>query len=163
MAEMTRADHHLRLRFWGWPTYTSLAITAAILGCLFATLDVPDIWRYIVAANPLWVALGGLAHYATYIVRGVRWRYGLAHMSPQAGARMFSLLLFFVNAVDNIIPAKLADVYAAHLVRVNGGVGRAAAFGSIVFLRMVDAWCVLGLAVVASWALFAARVPQSVR
>jgi len=70
--------------------------------------------------------------------------------------------VFFYNFVDNIVPAKLGDVYASHLARINCGVRRSAALGSIVFLRMIDAWFVLILAASASWFLFEAAFPRPV-
>jgi uncharacterized protein (TIRG00374 family) len=64
--------------------------------------------------------------------------------------------------VDNLVPAKLGDLYAAHLARINFKIRRSAALGSIVFLRMIDAWIILLLAAMASWALFADRLPGAV-
>ncbi len=155
-------DDKSNLKAWGWPTYASLGVTLCVMVGLLAMLDVEAIWQQIAGANLAWVALGGLAHYATYIVRGERWRRSLLHVSPDIRTRSLGLLVFFYNAVDNIIPAKLSDVYVAHLARLNCGIGRAQALGSIVFLRMVDVWFVLLLAMLASWVLFAASVPQAV-
>jgi hypothetical protein len=64
--------------------------------------------------------------------------------------------------VDNLVPAKLGDVYAAHLARINFKIRRSAAMGSIVFLRMIDAWIILILASLVSWILFSAHLPQAV-
>jgi uncharacterized protein (TIRG00374 family) len=147
---------------WRWPTYASIAAALLILCGLLARIDMQAVWRQIATCNKAFIVLGGLAHYATYAVRGMRWRRCLAHLTSRAGWGKYSLLVFFYNAVDNIIPAKLADVYAAHLARINCGVPRAAAMGSIVFLRMLDAWWVLFLAVFASWVLFAASLPRAV-
>jgi uncharacterized membrane protein YbhN (UPF0104 family) len=148
--------------FWGWSTSASLGVTLCVLVGLLAMLDVKAIWQQIAGVHLVWVTLGGLSHYATYIVRGERWRRSLLHVSSDTRTRRFGLLVFFYNAVDNIIPAKLGDVYAAHLARLNCGIGRAQALGSIVFLRMVDAWFVLLLATLASWVLFASRMPQAI-
>ncbi len=71
-------------------------------------------------------------------------------------------MVFFYNFVDNLVPAKLGDVYAAHMVRINFGIRRSPALGSLVFLRMVDAWLVLALAAFASWTLFSYHLPDSV-
>ena len=60
------------------------------------------------------------------------------------------------------MPAKLGDVYAAHLARINFKIRRSAALGSIVFLRMIDAWIILLLAAAACWVLFADRLPGAV-
>lgn len=61
-----------------------------------------------------------------------------------------------------MVPAKLGDVYGAHLARINCGVSRSTAIGSLVFGRMVDAWVVLLMALTASWFLFGDHLPRSV-
>jgi uncharacterized protein (TIRG00374 family) len=92
----------------------------------------------------------------------MRWRHCLTHLQIKSGSGKFGLLVFFYNFVDNLVPAKLGDVYAAHLARINFKIRRSAAMGSIVFLRMVDAWIVLLLAALASWVLFADKLPGTV-
>src|SRR5215510_484092 len=154
--------NHEEVRLWGWPTLVSLAITLVILLGLGAMLDIQETWRQVVACDKTLMVLGGLAHYLTYLVRGYRWQRCLAHVSSPCQWRMFGLLTFFATGVDNVVPGKLADVYAAHLVRINCGVRRSTAMGALVFLRMVDAWVVLFLAALASWWLFALRLPRAV-
>lgn len=146
---------------WGWYTYLSLAIAGVILVGLAALLDPKEIWRQVIAANKKFLLLGALAHYATYPVRGLRWRRSLTHFPVQAGPGKFGLIVFFYNFVDNLVPAKLANLYAAHLARINCGVRRSAALGSIVFLHTADAWAVLLFAFLASWVLFSATMASS--
>ena len=147
---------------WGWYTYLSVAIAGVILVGLAALVDPKEIWREVIAANKKLLLLGALAHYATYPVRGLRWRRSLIHFPVQGGPGKFGLIVFFYTFVDNLVPAKLADLYGAHLARINCGVRRSAALGSIVFLRTADAWTVLLLAFVASWVLFSATMAASV-
>lgn len=147
---------------WGWPTFLSIGIAIVILVIAASMVDLKAIWREIAACDKRFVILGGFAHYATYYVRGARWRRVLNHLPIEAGSGRFGLLVFFYNFVDNLVPAKLGDVYAAHLARINFRIRRSAALGSIVFLRMIDAWIVLFLAALSSWLLFADRLPKSV-
>ena len=147
---------------WGWPTYFSIAIAIVILIFAATRVDLKEIWREIAACDKRYVILGSLAHYATYLVRGMRWRRCLIHLPIKAGSGKFGLLVFFYNFVDNLVPAKLGDVYAAHLARINFKIRRSAAMGSIVFLRMIDAWIILMLASLASWLLFSAHLPRAV-
>ena len=118
---------------WGWPTYLSIIIAIIILVFAAQMVDLKEIWREIAACDKRYVILGALAHYATYLVRGMRWRRCLIHLPINAGSAKFSLLVFFYNFVDNLVPAKLGDVYAAHLARINFKIRRSAAMGSIVF------------------------------
>jgi uncharacterized protein (TIRG00374 family) len=147
---------------WGWHTYLSIAITIIILACLAVRLDLAEIWREVAASNKQLLLLGALAHYASYPLRGWRWRRCLVHLPIREGSGKFGLIVFFYNFVDNVVPAKFGDIYGAHLARINCGIRRSAAMGSIVFLRIVDAWTVLLLASLTSWILFSARMLDSV-
>jgi uncharacterized protein (TIRG00374 family) len=147
---------------WGWHTYVSIGIALAILVALAVMVDLEKVRQEIAACNKTFVLISMLAHYATYPVRGLRWRCSLIHLPIRGSAGKFGLLLFFYNFVDNVVPAKLGDLYGAHLARINFGIRRSAALGSIVFLRMADAWFVLLLASVASWLLFSNRLPPGV-
>ena len=147
---------------WGWHTILSLAITIAIFAFLASKLDLARVWHEVSQSNVTLLILGALAHYATYPLRGARWQRCMTHLPARCGQGKFGLLLFFYNAVDNVVPAKLGDVYGAHLARINCGIRRSAAMGSLVFLRMVDAWIVLALALPASWLLFSAKLPKAV-
>jgi len=143
-------------------TLISVVITIAVLIILATRVDLRQVWFEVAASDKRFLLLAALWHYGTYPVRGARWRRSLKHVSGQCGYSRFGLLVFFFMFVDNIVPAKLGDIYAAHLARINCGVRRSAALGSIVFLRMVDAWLVLILAVSASWLIFSAAIPQPV-
>ena len=153
---------HEAVRLWCWPTVVSLALTLVLLLGLGALLDLQDTWRQVVACHKTWLLVGGLAHYVTYVVRGSRWQRCLTPVSRPGQWRLFGLLLFFAQGVDNVVPGKLADVYAAHLARINCGVRRATALGALVFVRLVDAWVVFLLAALASWWLCATSLPRAV-
>lgn len=140
----------------------SLGIALALFVVMALMIDWAEVWREFKKADKGLVFLGLLAHYATYLVRGARWRRSLRHLQSRAGYRMFGLLVFFYNFIDNIVPAKLGDLYGAHLARINLGVRRSAALGSIVFQRMIDSWVVVALATVGATFVFSDQLPQSV-
>lgn len=147
---------------WGWHTALSLLVTGVIFAVLAAYVDVPRLWQELSQSRKGLLLLAALSHYATYPVRGMRWRQCLAHLPVQCSNARFGLLVYFYNFVDNLVPAKLGDLYAGHLARINCGIRRSAALGSILFLRTTDAWIVLLLAVGSSWALFARHMPKTI-
>ncbi len=149
-------------RLWGWHTFLSIAITIAVFALLASYVDLAQVWRELAASDKRVLMLAALSHYATYPVRGARWRRCIQHVPGRCGSGRFGLLAFFFLFVDNVVPAKLGDIYAAHLARINCGVRRSSALGSIVFQRAVDAWFILFLAAAASWSLFAATMPRPV-
>jgi uncharacterized protein (TIRG00374 family) len=147
---------------WGAHTFISLAATLAILVGLTFFVDLGRIWQELMGCRKGVVFLGALAHYATYPVRGARWRRCLRHLPVTCGNGRFGLLVFFYQAVDNVVPAKLGELYGAHLARINCGISRSTAIGSLVFARMLDAWVVLLAAVCASLAVFGQQLPRAV-
>jgi uncharacterized protein (TIRG00374 family) len=149
-------------KLWGWHTVASIVVTVGVLAFLASYADLAQVWKEIAASNKGLLLLGALSHYATFAVRGIRWKSCLKHVPGRCGGRRLGLIVFFSFFVDNLVPAKLGDVYAAHLVRINCGVRRSAALGSIVFQRTVDAWMVLFLAAAASGLLFSAHMPAAV-
>jgi glycosyltransferase 2 family protein len=166
---MTEEQDHTRVfdngknpSLWNRSTLLSVLLAVAFLGVLASRVDVAQVWREAVSVDKGLLLLAALSHYATYPVRGARWKRCLKHVPSRDGRAGFGLLVFFYNFVDNLVPAKLGDVYASHLARINRGVRRSAALGSVAFLRMVDAWLVLILAAVASWRLFESEFPRSV-
>ncbi len=149
-------------RLWGWHTVASIAVTVSVLVLMASYVDLKQVWQEVASCNKRILLLAALSHYAAYPVRGMRWRRCLKHVPGRCGSCRFGLLAFFFLFVDNVVPAKLGDIYAAHLARINCGVRRSAALGSIVFQRTVDAWMVLFLAAAASWLLFSAGMPRAV-
>ncbi len=149
-------------RLWGWHTFLSIAATLAVFALLISFVDFGKVLDSVAACDKVLLLLAALAHYATYPVRGIRWRRCLQHMPGRCSSGRYGLLAFFFLFVDNVVPAKLGDVYAAHLARINCGIRRSAALGSIVFQRTVDAWMVLVLAALASWGLFSGAMPRPV-
>ena len=150
------------LALWGWHTYLSMGLALGIFVFLMTRLDFPNIWHEVAGCNKSLLLLASFSHYATYPLRGIRWQRSLNHLPICCGKTKLSLLVFYFNAVDNVVPAKLGDVYGAHLARINCRIRRSAAMGSLVFLRMVDAWILLLFALPASWSLFVEKLPRTV-
>jgi len=147
---------------WRGRNLLSVGVTLALLVALATMIDWPAVWTEVGRADKALLLLGLLAHYATYLVRGARWRRTLRHLHRRAGYLRFGLLVFFYNFIDNVVPAKLGDLYGAHLARINLGVRRSAALGSIVFQRMVDSWVVVALATLGAFLVFRDTLPTSV-
>lgn len=152
-----------RPRLFGLHTALSALVTLVALALMARLVDLRAVGQELARCKPGLVVAGMLAHYATYPIRGARWRRSLRHLHPKAGVWRFGLVVFFYNFVDNVVPAKLGDVYGAHLARINLGVPRTAALGGIVFLRIVDAWVVLVLAAPAAWMVFSEALPDGIR
>jgi len=147
---------------WNWQSLLSGVFAVLLLAALASQVDWPGAWHEIQACNKFFVLLGALCHYFSYPLRGLRWKRCMAHLPVQGSPLAFTQVVFFYNFVDNVAPAKLGDLYGAHLARINFGVSRSEAIGSIVFQRTLDAWVLLSLAILSSWLLLSTQLPSSV-
>ena len=150
-------------RLWSWHSILSGVITLLLFALMAGAVNWAGVWQEILCSEKSYILLGALCHYLTYPVRGLRWLHCLAHLPNKGGKSKFAQVVFFYNFVDNLVPAKLGDLYAAHLARINFGVRRSEAIGSIVFMRMIDTWVILTLALLASSMVLSAQLPDSVR
>lgn len=149
-------------RLLGWHTYASVFAAMVILAILLSFVDLKEVWEQVKSCNKWLLLVASLCHYATYPIRGVRWQRCLLRFPLKAGPGKFGLIVFFYNFLDNIVPAKLGDLYGAHLVRINCGIQRSAALGALVFIRTLDAWIIFGLATLTAFLLFADQLPPSI-
>lgn len=149
-------------QLWNRQSLLSGTLALFLLAALASRVDWSGLWLEVRGCNKYLVLLGALCHYFTYPLRGLRWQRCMAHLPIRGNLRAFSQVVFFYNFVDNVAPAKLGDLYGAHLAKLNFGVSRSAAIGSIVFQRTLDAWVLLSAALFSSWLMLSAQFPSSV-
>jgi uncharacterized protein (TIRG00374 family) len=143
--------------FVTWQTVVALAISAGFLVFL-ATSFTPglgDLRRRIAQSDLALLALAVVAHYASLVLRGYRWRLMLlasrrrlaAETVPSTGTcSLYLLLCWFVNAVSWL---RLGNVYRGYLVARDTGGSIAWALGSVLAERVLDLAAVLLMLVLA--------------
>ena len=121
-----------------------------------------NIIRSLKNVDPLFLILAFLSHYLSYVVRGYRWR----RMIQQTGfsGKTFDLakIIFLFQSVDCVLPAKLGDVYGAHLMKVNFSLSRSFSLGSIFLWRMMDFVIAMVIVIVSIFALFGSKIPPEI-
>jgi len=142
---------------------TLLSIGSAIIIVAIAIWRAPinwgDAWTRISHADPKLYALGLAAYYASFLVRGYRWKLLLANAGEERPTRPLTLILvtsFFVNCV---VPAKMGDVYRAYLGRLRQHISGTKALGTIIAERLMDLVVLMGLLLIAGAYTFHRRAP----
>ena len=79
--------------------------------------DWGEVVRRIGEADLGFLALAFLAYYATFPIRGFRWRYVLERSGLRVSFRDATEILFLSWFVNCLVPAKLGDLYRAYLLR----------------------------------------------
>jgi glycosyltransferase 2 family protein len=142
-------------------------IASAIFGILLLVLvtrvvfsedfDWGEVVRRIGEANVGFLALAFLAYYATFPVRGFRWRYVLERSGLRVSFRDATEILYLSWFVNCLVPAKLGDLYRAYLLRGNFGASISRTVGTVFVERVADLIVIAGLALAAGFWSFRGR------
>lgn len=119
--------------------------------------DWSEVWRLVTEADPGFLALAFLAYYATFPVRGFRWRYVLARSGVRVRFRDATEILFLSWFVNCLVPAKLGDLYRAYLLRGNFGASISRTVGTVFVERIADIIIIAALALSAGFWSFRGR------
>ena len=119
--------------------------------------DWGEVGRLVTEANPGFLALAFLAYYATFPVRGFRWRYVLARSGMRVRFRDATEILFLSWFVNCLVPAKLGDLYRAYLLRGNFGASISRTVGTVFVERIADIIIIAALALSAGFWSFRGR------
>jgi len=137
----------LSRRFLNVRTLLSFGLGIAILLVVLSrvNVEVEAIVARLSQTNPLYYLAALVVYYATFLVRGLRWRKLLENvgfhegegvrMPPFLGIAEIVLLSWFANC---IVPAKLGDAYRAYLLKRAAGVSFSKTFGTILAERIID-------------------------
>lgn len=155
-------DISLRRRLLNVRTIGSLLFGALLLYLLIRVFfgdqfDWGEVIRLIGQADPGFLILAFLAYYATFPVRGFRWRYVLARSGFRLRFRDATEILFLSWFVNCLVPAKLGDVYRAYLLRANYAASISRTFGTVFIERVADIIIIVALALSAGFWSFRGR------
>jgi glycosyltransferase 2 family protein len=107
--------------------------------------------------RPEWIALALALYAVDLLARMVRWHLLLRQLAPGVAPRAVGETLLVGYAVNNLLPARLGELFRADYARRVLGVPRMAALGSIVVERGLDALIVVACLAAGLLALAAAR------
>ena len=152
----------LRRRILNVRTIGSLLFGALLIFLLVRLVfgegfDWGEVLRLIGQADPGFLLLAFIAYYATFPIRGFRWRYVLARSGMRVRFRDATEILFLSWFVNCLVPAKLGDLYRAYLLRGNYGASISRTVGSVFIERIADIIIIAALALSAGFWSFRGR------
>jgi uncharacterized protein (TIRG00374 family) len=150
----------LARRFLNVRTIGSIVFGIAMLYLLVRVvlnIDLAATWTLITGANLFFLLLATLAYYATFPLRGLRWRFVLGRVGTEIGRRDATEILFLSWFVNCLVPAKLGDLYRAYLLKGNYGGSISRTVGTIFIERIADIVVIFGLALAAGFWSFRGR------
>jgi glycosyltransferase 2 family protein len=152
----------LRRRILDIRTLGSLLFGLLLIFLLFRVVfgegfDWGEVLRLIGQADPALLLVAFLAYYATFPIRGLRWRYVLGRSGMQVRFRDATEILFLSWFVNCLVPAKLGDIYRAYLLRANYAASISRTVGTVFIERIADIIVIAALALSAGFWSFRGR------
>jgi glycosyltransferase 2 family protein len=156
-AQVSLRRRMLNVRTIGSVLFGALLLFLLVRFVFGEDFDWGEVLRLIGQANPGLLLLAFLAYYATFPVRGLRWRYVLAKSGVQVRFRDATEILFLSWFVNCLVPAKLGDIYRAYLLRGNFGASISRTVGTVFIERVADIIIIAALALSAGFWSFRGR------
>lgn len=139
------SEPNLGKKFFNWRTAASFAFAFLIIFFMvqnFQNIRLEYTLQAISrAVLPLYL-LGIIAYYLSFPIRGIRWRYMLKSTGTPGqqipGWPVLGEIVYLSWFANSIVPAKLGDIFRAHLLKKNGNISLTRCLATILAERIVD-------------------------
>jgi uncharacterized protein (TIRG00374 family) len=125
-----------------------IAISALAIWILVQSVDLNKAAVVLRTASPLWIGLMLVTATVDVAARGGRWRALLAPIAPLPYRRVLAYT-YIGYLANNVLPARLGELYRSHALGEGEGVSRTTVLGTVVVERVVDTVMVVAIAAVA--------------
>jgi len=120
-----------------WSLVAGILFSSILLGILFRTVHLSEVEQTLATIEP-WYILAAVVSFALAIaLRSLRWGILLASIRPVRYQRV-AFVLVVGYAVNNLLPARLGEVFRAGLAKSEFQIGGSAALGTIAVERTMD-------------------------
>jgi glycosyltransferase 2 family protein len=125
-----------------------IAVSVVALWILVQSVDIPAALAVLGTASPAWIAVMLVTTTIDIGARGARWRALLAPIAPLRYRRVLGYT-YIGYLANNVLPARLGELYRSHALGEGEGVSRTTVLGTVVVERVVDTVMVVAIAAVA--------------
>ena len=143
--------------------FAFLLTLVLVLGVVRAatSFDLNEVSLDLQRANPLWLLAALVASWATFPLRGLRWRMILSASGFTISRRAATEILTLSFWVNCVLPAKMGDVYRGWLLKHNGATSLGNAVGTVIAERLVDLATVALLGAASTFVAFGGKLPPT--
>ena len=125
-----------------------IAVSAFAIFILVRSVDIAAGFAVLRTASLAWIGVMLIATTVDVGARGARWRTLLAPIAPLPYLRVLGYT-YIGYLANNVLPARLGDLYRSHALGEGEGVSRTTVLGTVVVERVVDTVMVVAIASVA--------------
>lgn len=125
-----------------------IAVSVIAIWILLQSVDVAAALEVLRTASPAWIVVMLLTTTVDIGARGARWRTLLAPIAPLPYRRVLGYT-YIGYLANNVLPARLGELYRSHALGEGEGVSRTTVLGTVVVERVVDTVMVVAIAALA--------------
>src|SRR5262245_16950090 len=125
-----------------------IAISVVALWILVRSVDIPAALDVLRTASPAWILVMLVTTTIDIGARGARWRTLLAPIAPLRYRHVLGYT-YIGYLANNVLPARLGELYRSHALGEGEGVSRTTVLGTVVVERVVDTVMVVAIAALA--------------
>jgi uncharacterized protein (TIRG00374 family) len=125
-----------------------IAISVVAVIILVGSVDIGAALQVLATASPAWIAVMFVTTTVDIGARGARWRALLAPIARLPYRRVLGYT-YIGYLANNVLPARLGELYRSHALGEGEGVSRPTVLGTVVVERVVDTVMVVAIASVA--------------
>jgi glycosyltransferase 2 family protein len=122
-----------------------IAVSVFAIWILVRSVDIGAAFEVLSRASPAWIAVMLVATTIDVGARGARWRALLAPIAPLPYRRVLGYT-YIGYLANNVLPARLGELYRSHALGEAEGVSRTTVLGTVVVERVVDTVMVVAIA-----------------
>ncbi len=149
------------LRHHGVRATIGLAVSGVLLWLMLRSIDTDELLRTLGSASLSWVALALAIYWMELALRAQRWRFILQPVLVFSFSQVASSL-FVGYSANNVLPARLGELFRADFIGRRYGVSRLSAIGTIFIERLLDMAAVVACAAAGLiWAMNQEAFPSS--
>jgi uncharacterized protein (TIRG00374 family) len=125
-----------------------IAISVFAIWVLIRSVDLDAAFAVLRTASLAWIGVMLVTATLDIAARGARWRILLAPIAPLPYRRVLGYT-YIGYLANNVLPARLGELYRSHALGEGEGVSRTTVLGTVVVERVVDTVMVVAIAAVA--------------
>jgi glycosyltransferase 2 family protein len=125
-----------------------IAVSVVAIWILFQSVDIAAAFDVLRTASPAWIAVMLVTTTVDIGARGARWHALLAPIAAVPYRRVLGYT-YIGYLANNVLPARLGELYRSHALGEGEGVSRTTVLGTVVVERVVDTVMVVAIAALA--------------
>ena len=125
-----------------------IAVSLVAIWILIQSVDIAAAFDVLSTASPFWIAVMLVTTTVDVGARGARWRALLGPIAALPYRRVLGYT-YVGYLANNVLPARLGELYRSHALGEGEGVSRTTVLGTVVVERVVDTIMVVAIAALA--------------